>query len=53
MTTVDEARRAAALAEEARRLGIEPWQLDMANAVPTDVLRDIVADSRAQRALAR
>jgi hypothetical protein len=46
MTTIDEARRQAALVAEAKRLGVEPFQLEMARAVGTDVVRDIVKDLR-------
>jgi hypothetical protein len=34
------------LAAEARRLGIQPWQLEMSRAVGTDLMRDIVRDHR-------
>jgi hypothetical protein len=41
-----EARKQAAIEARARKLGIEPWQLEMAEAVGDDVLRDIAADAR-------
>src|SRR6266851_594010 len=41
---VEEARRAAVREAEARRRGIEPWQLEMAEAVPSDLVGDIVRD---------
>ena len=42
--SVEEARRAAVREAEARRRGIEPWQLEMAEAVPSDLVGDIVRD---------
>jgi hypothetical protein len=42
-----EARKNAATAAEARARGIQEYELEMAQAVPTDVIRDIVKDSRA------
>jgi len=44
--SVEEARRAAVREAEARRRGIEPWQLEMAEAVPSDLVADIVGDQR-------
>jgi hypothetical protein len=44
--SMEEARKAAELEAEARRLGIPAWQLEMARAVPTSVIQDIVADNR-------
>jgi hypothetical protein len=46
MSIMEQEQRQAALAAEARRLGLEPWQLEMARAVPTDVVRSIVSDLR-------
>jgi hypothetical protein len=46
MSIADEARAQAALEAEARRLGVQPFELRMARAVPDDVMRDIVADQR-------
>jgi hypothetical protein len=46
MSATEDARRQQALANEARRRGIPEWQLEMANAVGTDLLRDLVADSK-------
>jgi len=42
--TVEEARRQAAMAAEARARGIEPWQLEMMNAVGDGLVRDLVND---------
>jgi hypothetical protein len=33
--------------KEARARGVPDWAIDMANAVPTDLIRDIVHDNRA------
>jgi hypothetical protein len=44
--SVEDARRDAARVVQARRLNIPEWMLEMAQAVPTDLIRDIVADSR-------
>jgi hypothetical protein len=44
--SIDDARRDAARAMRARRLGIPEWQLEMAEGVGTDVIQDLVADSR-------
>ncbi len=41
---IDEARRQAALADEAKRLSIPEWQNEMARAVPDRLVRDIVGD---------
>jgi hypothetical protein len=46
MSTVEEAKRIEQLQAEARRLGIPVWQLEAARSVPSDLIRDIVADSR-------
>ena len=43
---VEEAKRNEALQREAKALGLQPWQLRAMRAVPTDVVRDIVNDSR-------
>ena len=44
--SIDDARKDAARAARARRLGIPEWQLDAALAVATSVIDDLVADSR-------
>jgi hypothetical protein len=44
--SIDDARRDAARAAQARRMGIPEWALEMVQAVGTDVIQDIVADSR-------
>jgi hypothetical protein len=44
--SVEEAKRQAELEAEARRRGLEPWQLAAMRAVPVDLVRDLVADSR-------
>jgi hypothetical protein len=44
--SMQEALSRAQLEAEARRLGVEPWQLEMARAVPDNVMRSIVADFR-------
>jgi hypothetical protein len=44
--SVEDAKRQQAIANEARRRGIPEWQLEMANAVGDDLLRDLVADSK-------
>ena len=46
MTTVDEAERQAAREAQARRIGVEPWQLEMATAVPTNLIQDVVREQR-------
>jgi hypothetical protein len=46
---VDDEQKAAQLAAEARAQGLEPWQAQMARAVPTDVVRDIVSDAYKRR----
>ncbi len=46
MTVSDEQERARKAAW-ARSRGLEPWQADMADAIPENVMRDVVADSRA------
>jgi hypothetical protein len=45
---MDDAKKQAALAAEARRAGIPEWQMEMARAVGNDLVRNIVADNRAQ-----
>ena len=44
--SIDDARRDAARAARAARMGIPEWQLEMSEAVPTSVIDDLVADSR-------
>jgi hypothetical protein len=46
MSLKDEERRQQELADEAKRLGIAEWQLEASRAVGTDMLRDLMADSR-------
>jgi hypothetical protein len=46
MTTIPDAKRNAALEAEARRLGLQAWQLDAIRAVGTDVVRTLVSDFR-------
>ena len=46
MSATEEARRQAALAEEARRRGIAEWELEASRAVPDDLVRSIVDDFR-------
>ena len=46
MSATEDAKRQAALAEEARRRGIPEWQLEAARAVPDDVVRSLVEDFR-------
>jgi hypothetical protein len=46
MSIADEAREQAALEAEARRLGVQPFELRMMRAVPDDVMRGIVRDQR-------
>ena len=46
MSTMDDARRNAALAAEARRRGLEPWQLEAMQAVDDKLMREIVNDQR-------
>jgi len=46
MSIITEALARAAMEREAKRLGVEPWQLEMARAVPDSVMRDIVNDFR-------
>jgi hypothetical protein len=41
-----EATRQASIEERARKLGLQPWQLEMIEAVPDNVMRDIVNDGR-------
>jgi hypothetical protein len=43
---LDDARRNADIEARARRMGIEPWVLEMSEAVPTELIREIVADNR-------
>jgi hypothetical protein len=42
----EEAQAQAELEAEARRLGVQPFELRMARAVPDDVMRGIVRDQR-------
>jgi hypothetical protein len=44
--SLTDARRRAALEAEARRLCLDPVTLEMSEAVPTSLVRDIVNDSR-------
>jgi hypothetical protein len=44
--SVEEERRKAALAAEARARGMEPWQLEMSKAVDDKLMREIVNDQR-------
>jgi hypothetical protein len=44
--SMTEAMARAALEREAQRLGIEPWQLEMARAVPDETIRGLVQDLR-------
>jgi hypothetical protein len=44
--SVDDAKKQAEEAAEARRLGIQPYELAMARAVPTDLVQAIVNDNR-------
>lgn len=44
--SANEAKRLAALAARARALGLEPWQLEAAEAIDNATLRGIVADNR-------
>lgn len=44
--SVEDAKRAQALAEEARRRNIPEYQLEAARAVPDSLVSDLVADSR-------
>jgi len=46
MSIITEAMARAALEREARARGIEPWQLEMARAVPDETVRAIVKDLR-------
>jgi hypothetical protein len=43
---IEEAKRQAVIAEEAKRRGLPEWHHEMANAVPDSLIRSIVADSR-------
>ena len=45
MSATEEARRQAALAEQARKLGIPEWQLEMSRTVDDALMQDIVADA--------
>jgi hypothetical protein len=49
---IEEAKKQAALAEEARRRGLAEWHYEAAAAVPTAVIRDVVADNRQSSAVA-
>jgi len=44
--SMSEALARAQLEAEAKRLGIQPWELEMARATPTNVVRDVVRDLR-------
>jgi hypothetical protein len=44
--SVADAKRLAALEAEARRLGLQVWELELARAVPTDEVQQIVKDFR-------
>src|SRR5262249_16906232 len=46
MSGVEDAKRQAALAAEAKRAGIPEWQAEMARAVPNDLIAGIVNDNR-------
>jgi hypothetical protein len=46
MSIITEAMARAALAAEAKRLGVEPYQLEMARAVPTETIQALVNDLR-------
>jgi len=46
MTIKDDERRQQALAAEAKAKGMPEWQLEASRAVDTDMVRDLVADSR-------
>jgi hypothetical protein len=43
---LEDERKAARLAAEARAQGVEPWAGEMARAVPTDLVRALVSDAR-------
>jgi len=44
MSSMSEALARAQLEAEARRLGLQPWQLEMAQAVGDGLVRDLVQD---------
>jgi hypothetical protein len=46
MSAVEDARRNAELEAEARRRGLQPWQIEAERAVGDGLMADIVADSR-------
>jgi hypothetical protein len=46
MSTIDDAKKNAALAARARKAGIPEWQKEMSEAVGTNLIGDIVSDSR-------
>lgn len=48
MSMIDDAKRRAELEARARRAGLEPFAVQMADAVGTDLIRDLVRDSRRQ-----
>ena len=46
MSTIEEERQKAALAERARKRGLQPWQLEMVETVDDATIRSIVSDFR-------
>jgi hypothetical protein len=44
--SIAEAQRQALLEARARVMGLQPWQLEAAEAVPTSLIQDLVADAR-------
>jgi hypothetical protein len=44
--SVEDAKRQAALVAEARRRGLQPWELEMSKCVDDKLMRDIVNDFR-------
>jgi len=46
MSAIEEERQKAALAERARKRGLQPWQLEMMETVDDATIRSIVSDFR-------
>ena len=46
MSAIEEERQKAALAERARKRGLQPWQLEMVETVDDATIRSIVSDFR-------
>ena len=46
MSTIEDERQKAALAERARKRGLQPWQLEMVETVDDATVRSLVSDFR-------